>query len=137
MEGVSTEPGGCHQRRNLGQFNYWNFEYPDGNTNNGNLIGNTVGRDGRTIQSWLTYWLSPRNTLQFLYRHNTVASDFIPGGGAWQDYALRNDLYLRSGFYVRSQFQYEHISRFPLLFSGVQSNLTAILEVGFIPERKK
>jgi hypothetical protein len=46
-------------------------------------------------------------------------------------------MYLRNGFYVRSEVQYEHISRFPVLFSGVQSNLTAILEVGFIPERKK
>ena len=138
VEGVSTEQGGIAQTTlNLGEFNYWNFQYPDGNTNGGNLIGNAVGRDGRTIQSWLTYWLSPRNTLQILYRHNSVAADFVPGGASWQDYALRNAMYLRNGFYVRSEVQYEHISRYPLLFSGVQSNVTAILEVGFIPERRK
>jgi len=138
VEGVSTEQGGiAHTTLNVGQFNYWNFNYPDGNTNNHNLIGNIVGRDGRTIQSWLTYWFSPRNTLQLIYRHNSVSSDFIPGGGAWQDYALQNSMYLRNGFYVRSELQFEHISRYPLLFSGVQQNVTAILEVGFIPERKK
>jgi membrane-associated phospholipid phosphatase len=138
VEGVSTEQGGiAHTTLNLGKYNFFNGSYPDGNTNRGNLIGNIVGRDGRTIQSWLTYWFSPRNTFQLIYRHNSVSADFIPGGGAWQDYALRNAVYLRNGFYVRSEFQYEHISRYPLLFSGVQKNVTATLEVGFIPERKK
>jgi len=66
-----------------------------------------------------------------------VSPDFIPGGGAWQDYALQNAMYLRNGFYVRSELQYEHISRYPLLFTGVQKNVTATLEVGFIPERQK
>src|SRR5260370_3038605 len=138
LEGVSTEqPGLIAGLGNHGIFNYWNQGYPDGNTSRSNLIGNIVGRDGRAIQSWLTYWISPRNTLQFLYRHNTVAGEFIPGGGAWQDYALQNAMYLRNGFYVRSELQYEHISRYPLLFSGVQQNVTAALELGFIPERKR
>src|SRR6266571_6002885 len=138
LEGVSTEQGGlAHTTLNLGRFNYFNGAYPDGNTNRSNLIGNIVGRDGRTIQSWLTYWLSPRNTLQAIYRHNSVSADFIPGGAAWQDYALQNAVYLRNGFYVRSELQYEHISRFPVLFNGVEKNVTATLEVGFIPERKK
>jgi hypothetical protein len=138
VEGVSTEQGGIALTTlNLGEFNYWNFNYRDGNTNRGNLIGNTVGRDGRTVQSWLTYWISPRSTLQLIYRHNSVSADFIPGGGAWQDYGVRSDVYMRNGFYVRSELQYEHISRYPLLFSGVQKNVTASLELGFIPERKK
>ena len=138
IEGVSTEQGGiAHTTLNLGQYNYFNGAYPDGNTNRGNLIGNVVGRDGRTIQSWLTYWFSPRNTLEAIYRHNSVSADFIPGGAAWQDYALQNALYLRNGFYFRSAVQYEHISRYPVLFTGVRKNVTATLEVGFIPERKK
>jgi hypothetical protein len=138
VEGVSTEQGGIALTTvNLGQFNYWNFSYRDGNTNRGNLVGNTVGRDGRTIQSWLTYWISPRNTLQLIYRHSSVGADFIPGGGAWQDYSLRSDMYLRTGFYIRSDLQYEHISRYSLFFSGAQKNVTASVELGFIPERKK
>jgi len=138
VEGVSTEQGGiAHTTLNLGDFNYWNFNYPDGNTNGRNLIGNVVGRDGRSIQSWLTYWISPQNTLQLLYRHNTVAADFIPGGAAWQDYAVKNGLYLRNGFYIQSEVQYEHISHDPLLFRGVQNNITAVLEVGVVPARRK
>jgi hypothetical protein len=138
VEGVSTEQGGiAHTTLNLGRYNYFNGAYPDGNTADGNLIGNIVGRDGRSIQSWLTYWLSPRNTLQLIYRHNSVAADFMPGGAAWQDYSVQNALFLRNGFYVRSEVQYEHVSRYPVLFTGVQRNVTAILELGFIPERNK
>jgi hypothetical protein len=32
--------------------------------------------------------------------------------------------------------QYENISRYPILFDGPQRNLTAILEVGFYPQKK-
>ena len=138
VEGVSTEQPGLIALAgggNRGIFNYWNQNYPDGNTNNGYLIGNAVGRDGRTIQAWLSYWLSPRSTLQVLYKHNTVASDFIPGGGAWQDYALQSQSYFKNGFYLKTELQYEHISRYPILFQQGQKNVTAILEVGFVPQR--
>jgi len=108
-----------------------------GYTNNGNLIGNTVGRMGRLIQFWFTYWISPQNTLQFTYKHNTVNQRFVPQGGAWQDYSLRHEMYLHSGLYVKSQLQYENISRYPLLFPGPQRNATAIVELGFIPHKSK
>jgi hypothetical protein len=133
IEGVSTEAPGRADGGNRGIFNYWNSAYPDGNTNGGNLNGNTVGRDGRAIQAWLTYWFSPRNTLQLVYKHNSVAPDFIPRGGAWQDYGVRNEMHLKSGFYMKTELQYEHISRYPVLFNGRQRNFTAIAEIGFSP----
>jgi hypothetical protein len=136
MEGVSTEaPGIGVPLYNKGVFNYYDGTYRDGFTNDGNLIGNTVGRDGRSIQSWLTYWLSANNKVQFVYRHNSVNADFIPGGGAWQDYAVRNETYLRNGFYVKAELQYENISHYPILFEGPQRNVTAILELGFNPQK--
>lgn len=116
---------------NHGNLNYWNQTYRDGYTNEGNLIGNTVGRMGRAIQSWATYWISPTTTLQFAYKHSSVSSDFLPGGGSWQDYRVRYDTYLKSGFYFRNELQYEHISHYPILFSGPQKNLTAVVEIGF------
>jgi hypothetical protein len=137
IEGVSTEQGGAVDGTNLGVYNYFNTGYPDSNTNKGDLIGNSVGRDGRAIQGWFTYWFSAQDTLQFTYKHNTVSSDFIPGGGAWQDYSLRSETHFRNGFYVKTQLQYERISRYPLLFPGPEKNLTALLEVGFSPERRK
>ena len=134
MEAASTECASCPYPELL---NYWNSTYRDGYTNHGNLIGNTVGRMGRAIQLWFTYWISPQNTLQFTYKHNTVNQRFVPHGGAWQDYSLRHELYLHSGLYVKSQVQYEHISRYPLLFPGPQRSVTAIVEVGFVPHKPK
>jgi len=145
IEGVSTEqPGLCGgvgeppggPLCNLGQFNYWSHVYRDGYTNGGYLIGNPVGRDGRTIQGWLTYWFSPTNSLQLFYKHNSVNSTFIPGGGAWQDYGIKDEFHFRSGLYLKSELQFEHISRYPLLFTGPQNNFTAILEMGFSPRDK-
>jgi hypothetical protein len=136
IEVTSTEsPGfpGVNGEGNTGNLNYWNSKYRDGYTNGGNLIGNVVGRNGQAYQGWLTYWVSPRNTFQFAYKNNFVDPRFIPGGGAWQDYSLKNELYLKSGFYIKSQLQYEHISHYPILFNGVQRNFTAALEMGFSP----
>jgi len=135
--GFSFDAGYAGGPVNSGQFNYWNDNYHDGYTNGGNLIGNSVGRDGRAFEGWLTYWLSPRNALQLFYKKSSVARDFMPGGGAWQDYSVRNEMHLRSGFYVKTKLQYEHISRYPILFTGPQKNFTAELEVGFSPNRKK
>lgn len=122
---------------NHGDLNYWNSSYRDGETYNGFLIGNTVGRDGRAIQTWANYWISSRDTLQFSYKHSTVSSDFIPGGGCWQDYTWSNDLYTKSHFYLRTEFQFEHISHYPILFTGPQQNFTAVIELGFLPTERR
>lgn len=135
MEAVSTESPG--QPDNTGNLNYWNHTYRDGYTNSGNLLGNTVGRMGRAIQVWSTYWISPQSTLQFTYKHSTVSPDFIPAGGAWQDYSVRHETRLPSGLYLKSQLQYEHISRYELLFSGPQNNVSAMIEIGLVPHKAK
>lgn len=140
IEAANTQtPGwtGGNGTGNEGQFIYWNQGYREADTNNGFLMGNTVGRNGQAIQGWLSYWLSPRNTFQVMYENNFVDPAFIPRGGAWQDYSLQNGFYLRSGFYVKNQLQYEHISHYPLLFNGRQQNVTAIVELGFMPNNKK
>jgi hypothetical protein len=38
---------------------------------------------------------------------------------------------------VKSELQYEHISRYPVLFNGPQRNFAVALELGFSPERRK
>ena len=138
VEGVSTEQPGLAGLAgynggpaNKGNYNYWNESYRDGYTNGGNIIGNAVGRDGRSIRAWLTYSFSPRNNVQLRYQHNSVAAEFIPGGGAWQDYSVRSQVYLHSGLYMKTEIQYENISRYPLIFNGPQRNITAIAEIGF------
>jgi hypothetical protein len=75
---------------------------------------------------------------QVTYKNSQVDRAFVPGGGAFQDYGVNNELHLRSGVYVKSAFQYEHISHFPILFTGPQNNFAVTLEIGFLPsEREK
>jgi membrane-associated phospholipid phosphatase len=143
LEGVSTEQSGLIPEvaavvgsGNFGEFNYWNMSYRDGYTNEGNLIGNTVGREGRSIQGWFTYWISPRDIVRLAYSHNTVSADFVPGGGAWQNYSLQSETYLRGGFYIKADLQYENISWYPILFSGPERNFVAVLEIGFYPKEQ-
>lgn len=134
VEAASTESPGVNGDE--GHLNYYDFQYTEGWTNYGDLIGNTVGRMGEAYQAWLTYWISPRNTVQLNYKNSRIDPAFVPGGGAWQDYCVQDELHLHSGFYVKSQLQYENISHFPILFNGPQRNITAILELGFMPEKK-
>jgi hypothetical protein len=138
IEAASTESPGFFNfgSTNHGNLNYWNQTYRDGYTNDGNVIGNTVGRMGRTIQGWFTYWMSPSTTLQLGYKHNMVSRDFIPGGGYWQDYQFRYDTYLKSGFYLKNTVQFENISRYPLLYDRPRHNLSAIVEFGWTPRHR-
>ena len=51
-----------------------------------------------------------------------------------QDYQLSYSVTKRSGLYLKSFFQFEHISSFPLLFSGTRNNVVASVELGFLPQ---
>lgn len=137
IEAASTQSYGWNSGgRNGGNFNYWNSVYRDGYTNNSNLLGNTVGRMGQAYQAWLTYWISPRQTLQLTYKNSRVDAAFVPGGGAWQDYGVRTEMYWKSGLYLKTQVQYENISHYPILFQTPRSNVSAALEFGFSPHER-
>jgi hypothetical protein len=130
---TSTSPGRA-PFQNHGNLNYWNLDYTDGYTNNRNLMGNIVGREGVTLQAWIRYWMSPRNTLDFSWKQSRVLSDFVPGGGKWQDFQASYSVTKHSGLYLKTFLQFEHISSFPLLFAGSRNNLTAAVELGFLPQ---
>jgi Capsule assembly protein Wzi len=135
-EWTSSECPGRGPAEAGGRLNYWNSIYRDGYTNNGNLVGNTVGREGRTLQAWTRYWISPYQTMEFTAKNSAVDPEFIAGGGKWQDYRATHEIALRSGFYCKSFFQFERIGHFPVLFSGARNNVTASLEIGFAPGRR-
>ncbi len=129
----STSPGrGAVQSH--GELNYWNLDFTNGYTNEGSLMGNTVGREGITLQGWTRYWMGPRKTLDFTWKQSRVLGDYIPGGGKWQDYQASYAWTGRRGFYVKSLLQFEHIASFPLLFTGSRNNLVASVEIGIYPQ---
>src|SRR5215469_38815 len=132
----STSPGRA-SFQNHGNLNYWNLNYPGGYTNDANLLGNTVGREGVSLQAWIRYWASPNRTLDFSWKQNIVLKDYVPGGGKWQDYQFSYAVTKPSGISLKVFLQFEHIFSYPLLFPGHQNNITAAIEVGFLPQRRR
>jgi hypothetical protein len=116
-----------------GLLNYYNSGYRDGYTNYGQLMGNTVGRQGRIFQAWSAIHLSAVDQIQFSFKDQQVDPHFVPGGGLWQDYIVSYEMHVRSGFYVKSAMQFEHIQHFPMLFNGRVNNITGSIEIGFVP----
>jgi Capsule assembly protein Wzi/PAP2 superfamily len=130
-EGVYTDPpiGG-----NVGSgFFYYNPTWISGFTNSGNLMGNWVGREGQGVQAWTTYWFTPRNKLQFQFRHLKVSHEFIPQGGTLTDGSVRADFWVRSSFSLSALVQYEAWT-FPVISPTQQSNLTTSVQLSFWPK---
>src|SRR5438876_8162676 len=101
--------------------------YRSGYTNNGNLVGNWIGRAGRGGQGWLTYSFSPRARLQLGYRQQMVSKDFI-GGGRSSDYSARGEFMLGKKVGIIGLLQYEHWW-FPILSATTQSDVTASFQL--------
>jgi Capsule assembly protein Wzi/PAP2 superfamily len=132
VEGVYTDNplGGA-----LGHgFYYFNFTWRSGQTNNGNLIGSWIGRQGQGAQAWTNYWFTPRNRLQFNFRHQKVSQEFLPGGGTLTDAGVRADYWVRSNISVSTSVQYERWL-FPVIQRGPERNVAASVEILFQPEK--
>jgi hypothetical protein len=131
LEGVYTSsPLNTPIKPNMGFLHYFGVYWAGGYTNDGNIIGNAVGRDGRRYQGWLTYHLSPKNTLQLNVAHTQESPEFVPGGADWTDYRISYVQSLRSGFYVSSFVQAERLN-YPVLFSIPKNNVAVSLEIGY------
>jgi len=130
VEGVYTDNplGGA-----LGHgFYYFNDTWRTGYRNDGNLIGSWIGREGQGAQAWTNYWFTPRNRLQFNFRHQKVSQEFIPGGGTLTDVGARGDYWVRSDLSISGSVQVEQWN-FPVLAQKAQSNVTSTLQVTFRP----
>jgi membrane-associated phospholipid phosphatase len=115
-----------------GQFIYFNNQYRSGNTNYGDLLGNSVGRDGRAVEGWVAYHLSARDKIELGYRQLKGSTSFLPGGSTQSDGTIKATVRLADGWYSSLMFQYE---RFwvPLL-GGPQRNLSGWLQLTWEPK---
>jgi hypothetical protein len=128
VEAPSTQPMGWDMG---GQFIYFNGQYRSGNTNHGNLLGNAVGRDGRAIQGWTSWWFSGRDRLEAGYRHLKTSSRFLPGGGTQSDATVRGSFELGSGWIAAAAVQHERFW-IPVL-GGPRRNLSASVQLTWEP----
>ena len=115
-------------------FFYYNGRERMGYSNDGNLIGSWIGRDGQGAQVWSNYWFTPKNRIQFNFRHEKVSQQFLPGGGSLTDFGVRGDLWFQNGVGVTSTFQYERYL-FPVIQPGAVRNITASVELQIQPQK--
>jgi membrane-associated phospholipid phosphatase len=130
-EGVETDPpiGG-----NVGHgFFYYDQTWITGFQNAGHLMGNWVGREGQGVQAWTSYWFTPRNKLQFEFRHLKVSREFITNGGTEADASVRGDFWVRSSCSLSAVVQYEAWT-FPVIAPTRQSNVTSSVQLSFWPK---
>ena len=135
VEGVYTDvPKGTSANTKSPGTLYANSTWLSGYTNNGSLIGSWVGRGGQGAQAWSNYWFSPRNRLQFFFRHQKVSQEFIPGGGSLTDVGVRTDYSLRSNLSLSVSVQHERWL-FPVIHLNPVRNVTASVGIVFEPQR--
>ena len=115
-------------------FYYFNFTWRSGYTNNGNLLGDWVGRGGQGAQAWSNYWFGARNRLQFNFRHQKVSKEFIPDGGTLTDFGVRGDYWIRSNLGLSAWVQHERWL-FPVIQPNVSRNVTAAVQILFEPHK--
>jgi membrane-associated phospholipid phosphatase len=116
---------------------YSNSRYPDGSyTNDGNLLGNWMGRGSQGVQAWSNYRLSPRSFIQASFRHQKVSQQYLPGGGSLTDVSLSANFWLRNDLSVSSTIQYERWL-YPIITPGAQTNVTTSLQLVFWPQSWK
>jgi hypothetical protein len=133
VEGVYSDlPGGTATVQH--GFFYINDRYLSGYTNNGNLIGSWIGRQGQGAQAWTTYWFTPKNKVQLQFRHQKVSREFIPGGGSLTDFRVSTDYWVRSNLGFSAWVQHERWL-FPVIQPNVSRNVTAAVQILFEPRK--
>jgi hypothetical protein len=133
VEGVYTDiPAGGFDI-GPGSF-YSDGTWRSGYTNNGDLIGDWVGRGGQGAQAWTNYWFNARNRLQFNFRHQKVSQELMPGGGSLTDVGVRSDYWVRPYLSVSASVQYERWL-FPILQLTSQRDVISTVEISFQPEK--
>ena len=130
MEGVYTDLpiGGAVSHG----FFYWNDRYVMGYTNQGDLMGSWIGRQGQGAQAWSNYWLTPKNRIQVNFRHEKVSKQFVQFGGSLTDVGIQGDYSIRKTLDLSVSVQYERWL-FPVIQPGPSTNVTTSIMLKYEP----
>jgi Capsule assembly protein Wzi len=137
-EAVYTDPP--VSTSNTGRFMYWEALQRQGYTNNGQIFGDWVGREGKGGQAWLTYHLSGNEWLQVRYRNQKTAKDFIRYGNMEYGTTLNNFTFeavkrLTPNFEINGSFTFEHYKA-PMYLTNQQTVTTTNIQLTWYPDRK-
>lgn len=113
-------------------FHYFNVRYLDGYTNQGNLLGGWVGRQGAGGAVSSRWWVKPDSSIELSYRTNRMPSEFI-GGLRQHDFGCKVDLNTNSGFRIGGSAQYEWW-RIPILSGRPEQNVALSIQLSYTPK---
>jgi hypothetical protein len=115
-------------------YYYFNVHYLSGYTNQRQLIGSWIGREGQGEQLWATWQLSPRSSIEVNGRSMNVSGEFLRGGSL-RDLTAAADLALGSQWRLRLEGQAEWW-QFPLLAASKQRNAALTFQISYRPQGK-
>lgn len=146
VESGYTDIGAVHLPfQQGGHFLYWEQIFHDAYTNQGNLMGSWIGRDGKGTQVWSNYWLGASSAIQLSYRHAELSPQFINGflggvsspsflgGGTQSDFSAGARLRVRKDVELLTNLQYERWN-VPVLATGQKSDFLTSIQVTFWPK---
>ena len=133
VEAVSTEPPVTTSSG--GYFMYWEALQRPGYTNNGQMFGDWIGREGKGGQGWITYHLSGNELVQVAVRNQKVAWDFVQGGTTLNDMSVQVVKRIRKDLEIKGNFTYERYKA-PIYLPGQQNVTTTTVQVTWFPGRK-
>ncbi len=131
-EAVSTDAPAIEPFQCCGNFYYYEAVYHNFYTNQGNMLGSWIGRDAKGGQAWLTYWLSPKESLQLGYRNVKASQQFVHGGTTQNDFSVRAVERLKRQLELTAFAQLEYWKA-PLLATGLQRDFTTALQLTYFP----
>ena len=132
-ESVSTDPPITNSSG--GKFMYWEVLQRQGYTNNGQMFGDWIGREGKGGQGWITYHLSGNEQIQVGLRNQKVAKDFIPGGTTLNDLNVQVVKRVRKDLEIKGAFSFEHWKA-PIYLPGQKTVTTTTIQLTWFPGRK-
>jgi hypothetical protein len=132
-ESVSTDPPITNSSG--GKFMYWEVLQRQGYTNNGQMFGDWIGREGKGGQGWITYHLSGNEQIQVGLRNQKVAKDFIPGGTTLNDLNVQVVKRVRKDLEIKGAFSFEHWKA-PIYLPGQKTVTTMTVQLTWFPGRK-
>ena len=117
-----------------GKYLYWEGQYRQAYTNQGQILGDAIGREGKGGQATLRWWIAPHRTMEFNYRRAKVAKDFIAGGSTQNDASIHATLLLRHSVELRAWVQGETWD-VPALAAGERNDVSGGFELSIFPGR--
>ena len=113
-------------------FFYFNQRYRSGYTNNGNLLGNTIGRQGYGIRLESTYWFSPLNNVTVYHQMAKTDKSFL-GGGGQNTFGVKANYMWKDRVFVQGMTQVQRWY-YPVLSSSPVTNATLSLQLTYRPK---